>query len=492
MAHMGNTVTALVYYYDSEGDPRWALGAAPSDGLGIELNHYLGYCRQCPTLSVDPSPAGSLSLDRDRTRAPDSGNDRALLDLLYPEPPYGEFLREFSLYRLSDGDAIGEYEAGVNIDAQTRYVAAWEDTLDGQDWPDVVASTAPGSPFTERTVNATAAGEQIEPAVAVAPDGAHVVVWTDDADGNGAYQVHARGFNPDGTERFGVITVNVEGAGQQVRPDVAMADNGEFVVVWEDDYDNNFFGEILARGFHANGAQRFAPITVNEEGAGHQSQPAIGMDQDGGFVVAWTDDQDANGFHDIAARRFRHTGAARGSQFRVNADGGSDEHSPSVSAAADGSFAVAWQTDLDDDQHPEVYVRPFDAGGTALTGDLSADPTRVGSQVQPAVAIATDGSGFAVAWIGRGDEVYVRGYRRDGTARFDPVLASNEPLHFHARPSVGIDSDGGIVVAWEELVANAGFRVLGTVIGPGGQAGTGFLVSTATDGAQRAPVIAIR
>ena len=42
-------------------------------------------------------------------------------------------------------------------------------------------------------------------------------------DGNGAYQIHARGFDAGGSERFARITVNSVSTGQQENPAVAVA-----------------------------------------------------------------------------------------------------------------------------------------------------------------------------------------------------------------------------------------------------------------------------
>ena len=103
------------------------------------------------------------------------------------------------------------------------------------------------------------------------------VVWEDDQDRNGFYQIYARGFNANGSQKFADFTVNSVASGQQLKPGIAMAAEGDFVVVWEDDQDRNGYYQIYARGFNANGGQTFADITVNIVASGQQRRPAIAM-----------------------------------------------------------------------------------------------------------------------------------------------------------------------------------------------------------------------
>ena len=125
------------------------------------------------------------------------------------------------------------------------------------------------------TVNSVASGQQLKPDVAMADSGDFVVVWEDDKDNNGYYQIYARGFNANGSQRFADMTVNSVASGQQLKPAVAMTIDGKFVVVWEDDKDGNGYYQIYARGFNANGSQRFADMTVNSVASGQQRRPAI-------------------------------------------------------------------------------------------------------------------------------------------------------------------------------------------------------------------------
>jgi hypothetical protein len=170
--------------------------------------------------------------------------------------------------------------ARAQTDSMGDFIVAWEDDQDGNNVYQILARgfSANGSQaFSDQTVNSVAAGQQLKPAVAMDASGNFVVVWEDDQDGNDVYQILARGFHADGTERFADITVNSVAAGQQLKPAIAMDASGNFVVVWEDDQDGNGVYQILARGFHAGGSERFADITVNSVAAGQQLKPAIAM-----------------------------------------------------------------------------------------------------------------------------------------------------------------------------------------------------------------------
>src|SRR5262245_59019979 len=89
-------------------------------------------------------------------------------------------------------------------------------------------------PFDDQRINTNVSGDQRKPAAAIDTEGNFVVVWEDDLDGDGLYQIKARGFNADGSEAVSDFTVNTVATEQQRDPAVAMAADGSFVVVWED------------------------------------------------------------------------------------------------------------------------------------------------------------------------------------------------------------------------------------------------------------------
>ena len=287
------------------------------------------------------------------------------------------------------------YETGLL--SSLHYVVAWQNDQSDANATQIKARGFEGR-FPELTANAYFPGTQINPAVAIAADGSFVVAWQEDGDGNGLFQVWARGFHADGSERFPPITVNSVSAGQQKNPDIAMSPNGDFVVVWEDDQDGNGLSNILGRGFYANGTQRFSDRDVAYSGPGAERAPVVGMADDGSFVVAWSDDQDYNGFFQIAARGFNANGSQKFSARTVNTAGAGQQIQPDIAVAPNGDFVVAWADDQGNDWFFQVLARGFFANGSERFSDITLNQIGTASQYRPSVGILADGR-FAAAWV---------------------------------------------------------------------------------------------
>ncbi|MHA1376611.1 MAG: C25 family cysteine peptidase, partial [Promethearchaeota archaeon] len=86
-----------------------------------------------------------------------------------------------------------------------------------------------GELFSDMTVNSDYHGQQYKPRIAMDQNGNFAIVWEDDKNENNVYQILARGFNADGTQKFADFTVNSVATGQQYKPDIAMAPNGDFI-----------------------------------------------------------------------------------------------------------------------------------------------------------------------------------------------------------------------------------------------------------------------
>ncbi len=105
--------------------------------------------------------------------------------------------------------------------------------------------------FIDRTVNSVRSGDQLSPDVALTNDDAAVFAWVDDSssgDGAGNHDVKVRGLSRGGCDGFGDIFANTNTDGDQRSPALASDTNGNFVVAWEDAQDGNGAFQIVARG----------------------------------------------------------------------------------------------------------------------------------------------------------------------------------------------------------------------------------------------------
>jgi len=206
-------------------------------------------------------------------------------------------------------------------------------------------------------VNEDLAGEQYQPRVAAAEDGSFVVVWNDGGgvDGDG-FGILARRYDHVGVALGSEFVVNEHRAGDQSLCDVAMDDAGNWVVTWADAEGPPNGSEIVYRRFDAGGAPLTPELKANQHAAEGQSEPTIAMDARGNFVIAWHDFLLANGeFSEVMARLFRPDGTPLGDEFRVSLGAPEDyDELPNVALSSNGSFLVTWQG-WRETGHDEVY-----------------------------------------------------------------------------------------------------------------------------------------
>jgi len=100
-----------------------------------------------------------------------------------------------------------------------------------------------------------------------------VLALENDGDNNDSYNIYARVLTPSVAQCVADTRVSPYVTGRQTRPDVARVGNGDFVIVWQDDQQDDGFHNIWVRGFTAIGEQLFAAMTMNPNPAGNQVFP---------------------------------------------------------------------------------------------------------------------------------------------------------------------------------------------------------------------------
>jgi large repetitive protein len=253
-------------------------------------------------------------------------------------------------------------------------------------------------------------------------------------------------------------------AGPQSLSKVAVAANGDFVVVWQSGiWDRGETSHIWARLFKADGTPKGPEFRVTDARP-QEAYPAVAMEPDGDFIVVWQ----SGSFRDssVFGRRFTARGRPLGARFRLSQATEESQTEPAVAFQPDGSFVVAWAQSRNPRRDgDEVYARRFAADGTPASPDLLVTPDDTtdslfwDAQHRPQVASFADG-GFVVGWLAYGGEstfydVLARLYDASGAPLGEEFVANSGVVRvsqFEFALTV-IDS-GELVIVWTDAAAD--------------------------------------
>lgn len=264
----------------------------------------------------------------------------------------------------------------------------------------------------------------------------------------------------------GELQVNSFTTGSQSAPKVAMADDGNHVVVWTSDLADGDGAGIRFRKFPGDGSAPFNESGTNQETTGDQIRPGLAMNPSRDFVVVWESEVANRG---IRARRTGNSGTTFGSEFDASVTTFSSTQFPEVDRAPGGEFVVVWEGGGD------TSFRLFDAGGDPATGDVEVAPG-LGDSRGPAVCFLAGGD-FVVVFHSSdaGDlDILAQPFDENGIAIGQPI-----PLETSAADqrfaSVAALADGGFVVAWQDGALGAAVRRFDAAGSPLGDAQTADL-----------------
>jgi hypothetical protein len=229
--------------------------------------------------------------------------------------------------------------------------------------------------------------------------------------------VFVRRFDAAGMGLGPETQVNTVTAGPQRQPAVAAAGDGRFVVVWRSPGDTDYAYRNVARRFGAGGAPLGPEFDVNTSAATGYGL-AVGANRGGDFVVSWVTAPAAVGPIHVMARRLAADGAL-GAEFQVSDRPDGYASDPAVGVDASGEFVVVWHTYANDESYGDIAARHFRRDGTPTGPEFVANTNTFGYQEFPAVA--ADGGRFVVAWTGyyadgEGDGVAAQRFRTTATA----------------------------------------------------------------------------
>jgi hypothetical protein len=262
-------------------------------------------------------------------------------------------------------------------------------------------------------VNADENLSQLLPHVSVDAQGNFIVVWRSfgsSGDDTSDSSIQGQRFDAAGAMLGGQFQVNTYTTGYQESPRVASRDDGDFMVTWssEGSADNDTDRDsIQGRVFDALGSPIGSQFEINTYTTGRQDLPDISLAPDGNFVVVWTSGSYHAGgpdgsFGGIQGQRFDPDGSPEGAEFQVNTFATGRQTYAAVAGDGSAGFVVTWQNEWADGGFPtSIRGQEFSGIGTAVGAEFIVNTYATDLQRWASVA-KNDAGRFVIAWTSRG------------------------------------------------------------------------------------------
>jgi hypothetical protein len=347
------------------------------------------------------------------------------------------------------------------------------------------------------------AGDQVWPALSLSSSGG-VLTYEDNGIGGkggvgGAWIDSSLNFQPGFRVPKSPLSGQIKPKGQLLRG--TGTDNAVFV--WESPVAGT--PDIYLR-FAKNGKITSATdVLVNTYTKDQQVDPDVAALADGGAIVVWSSYGQGGPLWGIFARKYTAAGtAATAKEFQVN-QFHSNEHSPTVTALANGNYVAAWVSQQERFQSQsvppiagsvDIYARIFTSAGIPITDEFLVNSS-TNLCANPALAPLGTG-GFLVAWSQKDMAVPTNGWDIWGRA----FLASGMPVtkdftinsHLYGdqyMPKLAAGPNG-VLAVWTSMGQDGDHEgVFGRYLAGGTQlTGTEFQANTTTVNRQMQPAVA--
>ena len=314
----------------------------------------------------------------------------------------------------------------------------------------------------EFQVNTYTTDWQYHPAVAIGPDGKFLVVWA----GNGPDDprgIWGRRYDSNGTALGAVFRINTHTLANQGRPDVDVDSQGRFIVAWRSSAgagSDTDLTSVAAQMLNPDGSFTGTEFQVNTITGLHQGPPEVAMAPNGSFVVVYPSSRTPNNDYypfTILATRFDAMGNPIGAEFQVNSFTPGSQLRPQVDMGPDGKFVVVWDTDTSPNgQDPYFHAvrgQRFNALGNPVGSEFQVNTTEVSAQFYADVAIGAGGN-FIVAWTGYGPgsdpdvAIVAQGFDSRGVPVGGEFQVNTITTYNEYQQRIATDSRGNFVVSW--------------------------------------------
>uniref|UniRef100_UPI0039BC7043 DUF4347 domain-containing protein n=1 Tax=Nitrospira sp. BLG_1 TaxID=3395883 RepID=UPI0039BC7043 len=306
----------------------------------------------------------------------------------------------------------------------------------------------------ETRINTTTTGTQTHnslldyytpDSVAMDASGNYVSVW------ESAGNIYGQRYNSAGTAQGSEFIIASNAANERLAS-VDMNASGAFVVTWERDQGTGDY-DIYARLYNSSGTAITSEFLVNDTTTYDQEHAHVGMAADGSFVVVFESNIEASGtyYDNVYAQRYDATGARIGSNFMVNTTTGGDQDSADIAMDAAGNFIVVWEGERTAGTSAySIYGQRYNASGVAQGSEFLVNSVASSNDQRASVAM-NDSGNFVVTWdsLSSGNaDIQAQRFNSSGVAQGSMVSVTSSASYEQEMANVAMDGSGNFVVSW--------------------------------------------
>ncbi len=289
------------------------------------------------------------------------------------------------------------------------------------------------------------------PQVAMDNNGNAIIVW-EQLDGT-YYQIYKSEYRSGAWTHPSSLTANISPDGQNAEfPQVAMDNNGNAVIVWQQSDGTN---SQIFKSEYRNGAWTHpSSLTANISPDGQNAElPQAAMDDNGNAVIVWLQSDGTN--YQIFKSEYRNGAWTHPSSPTDNiSPDGKHAYEPQAAMDNNGNAVIVWYQD-DGSGEDQIFKSEYRNGAWThpanLTDNISPD---VQYASDPQVAMDDNGNAVIV-WQqldGTYNQIYKSEYRggvwTHPSALTDNISPDGQGAYY---PQVAVDNNGNAVIVWQQF-----------------------------------------
>lgn len=248
--------------------------------------------------------------------------------------------------------------------------------------------------------------------------------------------------------------VNIFSQYNQCHPAVAMDAQGNFLIAWDSEKQDGDITGIYARIYSNSGDPQGYEFQVNSTTDHFQLMPAIAATKNGKFILTWISYRLSQGAN-IAARYFDNSGNPLTPELAVNSFLDGYQGEPDVAVDGQGNIIIVWQSWEQDGDGFGIFARKYSAAGDPEGFEFQVNTTAVDDQVHPAIAMDETGNCVFVwtSYSQNGAQSGIYGQRMSSSGIFlGPEFRVNQTtIGYRDFPDLILDQWGNFAVCWQDI-----------------------------------------